>query len=65
MSKTGICKFFNAEKGFGFITNEETGKDIFVHATGISADYLNEGDQVKYDEVEGKKGICADNVQLV
>jgi CspA family cold shock protein len=63
--KKGTLKFFNSEKGFGFITNKETGKDIFVHATGINADYLNEGDEVTYNEAEGKKGICAENVELV
>lgn len=63
--KKGTLKFFNSEKGFGFITNEETSKDIFVHATGIKADILNEGDQVTYIEVDGKKGICAAEVELL
>lgn len=63
--KKGRLKFFNSEKGFGFITNEETGKDIFVHASGIDADYINEGDLVIYNEVEGRKGICAEGVNLV
>lgn len=62
--KKGKLKFFNSEKGFGFITNEETGKDIFVHATAISADYLNEGDSVIYNEVEGKRGLVAESVEL-
>ena len=49
----GTVKFFNETKGFGFITNEETGKDIFVHVTGIKGDKLNEGDHVSYEEEEG------------
>jgi cold shock protein len=59
---TGKVKFFNEEKGFGFITNDDSGKDIFVHATGIKADKLNEGDSVSYEEEEGRKGIVATNV---
>lgn len=51
----GTVKFFIESKGFGFITNNETGKDIFVHATGLDGVKLNEGDKVEYDEEEGKK----------
>jgi len=53
--QTGTVKFFNETKGFGFITNEDTGKDIFVHATGIKVENLNEGDRVSYEEEEGRK----------
>ncbi|CCG54395.1 Probable cold shock protein [Flavobacterium indicum GPTSA100-9 = DSM 17447] len=61
----GTVKFFNETKGFGFITNEETGKDIFVHVTGIKGDKLNEGDHVSYEEEEGRKGIVATNVVII
>lgn len=59
---TGTVKFFNESKGYGFITNDETGKDIFVHASGIKAEELREGDKVSYEEEEGRKGIVATDV---
>ena len=43
---TGTVKFFNGSKGFGFITNDETGEDIFVHVTSLDGINLNEGDKV-------------------
>jgi CspA family cold shock protein len=63
--QTGTVKFFNEEKGFGFITNDETGKDIFVHATGLRVDSLNEGDKVQFEEEEGRKGIVAAQVVVI
>jgi len=51
----GKVKFFNESKGYGFITNDETGEDIFVHVTGLNGESLNEGDEVEYNEEEGKK----------
>ena len=63
--QTGTVKFFNETKGFGFITNEDTGKDIFVHATGNKVENLNEGDRVSYEEEEGRKGIVATNVVIL
>ena len=63
--QTGTVKFFNEEKGFGFITNDETGKDIFVHATGLRVDSLNEGDKVQFEEEEGRKGIVAAQVEVI
>lgn len=62
---TGTVKFFNESKGYGFITNDETGKDIFVHATALHGLELREGDQVSFEEEEGKKGIVAAQVQLL
>ncbi|MCC1484350.1 cold-shock protein [Winogradskyella immobilis] len=62
---TGTVKFFNDSKGFGFITNEETGKDIFVHVSNLNGVELREGDQVEYNEEEGRKGMVAANVQVL
>jgi len=65
MSIKGTVKWFNNEKGFGFITREDGGKDCFVHHTAISGDgyrSLNEGDRVEFDEVQGAKGPAAANV---
>lgn len=61
--RTGKVKFFIESKGFGFITDDETGKDIFVHITGLnSGANLSEGDKVSYVEQDGKKGKVAANV---
>jgi len=62
---TGTVKFFNGSKGYGFITNDETGEDIFVHATALNGIELNEGDKVEYLEEEGRKGMVAGQVQVV
>ncbi|MFK7947859.1 MAG: cold-shock protein [Saprospiraceae bacterium] len=60
----GTVKFFNESKGFGFITNEDSGRDIFVHVSGLLDD-LREGDKVEYDEAEGRKGMNAVNVRVL
>ena len=59
----GTVKFFNESKGFGFIT-QESGKDIFVHVSGLIDD-IREGDEVEYEVTEGKKGLNAVDVQRV
>ncbi|HKL02164.1 MAG: cold-shock protein [Cryomorphaceae bacterium] len=59
----GIVKFFNSSKGYGFITEEDSGKEIFVHISGLIDD-VKENDQVTYDVKEGKKGLNAVNVKL-
>lgn len=61
----GTVKFFNESKGYGFITNDETGEDIFVHVTGLNEETLNEGDNVEYEIGEGRKGPVATDVTLV
>ena len=58
----GASLAFNESKGYGFITDDETGKDIFVHASGMKVESLNEGDSVSHEEEEGRKGIVATNV---
>ena len=59
----GTVKFFNEAKGFGFITPEDGGKDVFVHVNGLNDD-IREGDKVSYDVEEGKKGPNAVNVNV-
>jgi len=61
---TGTVKFFNEAKGFGFITPDDGGKDIFVHANGL-IDEIREGDKVSYDTEEGRKGLNAIEVKVV
>ena len=59
---SGKVKFFNTEKGYGFITPDEGGKDVFVHKTG-TRDPLWEGDAVTYELEDGPKGLNAVNVK--
>jgi len=64
---SGKVKWFDAKKGFGFIA-EDTGKDVFVHHSGIKGTgfkILNEGEQVTFDVVVGDKGPKAENVNRV
>ena len=60
----GTVKFFNESKGFGFITPEDGGKDVFVHVNGLNESTLYEGDNVSYDVEEGRKGLNAVNVTV-
>ena len=59
----GTVKFFNNSKGFGFITPDDGGKDVFVHQNGLN-DEINEGDKVSYDVEETPKGLSATNVTV-
>ena len=60
--KTGVVKFYNEAKGFGFIKSEN-GEEIFVHATGLQEE-IREDDNVVFDVQEGKRGVNAVNVKL-
>lgn len=59
---TGKVKFYNEAKGFGFIIDDESQNDVFVHATGL-VDKVEQNDNVSYDVKEGKKGLNAINVK--
>ncbi|SDC67121.1 cold-shock protein [Williamwhitmania taraxaci] len=61
--KKGKVKFFNESKGFGFISDSESDKEYFVHATGL-VDKVKDGDDVTFELQEGKKGLNAVNVRL-
>ncbi len=63
---TGVVKFFNSEKGYGFIAPDDGGKDVFVHFSGIAGNgyrSLDEGQKVEFDVAPGKKGDEAQNVR--
>jgi len=60
---TGKVKFFNDEKGFGFITPDDGSKDIFVHVSAVENGTLAENDTVSYEIGEGQKGPCAVQVR--
>lgn len=68
MRSIGTVKWFNDDKGFGFITPEGAGKDCFVHHSAIQGSgfkSLAEGDRVEFDIVQGQKGPAAENVTKV
>ena len=60
---TGKIKWFNDEKGYGFIEPDERGKDLFVHHSETEGYALDEGDAVEYEVGEGHKGPCATKVK--
>lgn len=68
MRSTGTVKWFNEAKGFGFITPDDGGRDIFVHYTAIQTEgfrTLAEGEKVEYDVVQRQKGPAAENVTRI
>ena len=60
----GTVKFFNDSKGFGFIIDEESKKEYFVHVSGL-IDEIKEGDNVEFELTEGRKGLNAVNVKVI
>jgi CspA family cold shock protein len=60
----GTIKFFNEAKGFGFITPDNGGADLFVHVTGLNGQ-VRENDKVSYDVTDGQKGPTATNVNVI
>lgn len=62
--KNGTVKFFNESKGFGFISEDDSNKEHFVHVSGL-IDEIREGDEVEFELTEGKKGLNAVNVKVV
>jgi cold shock protein len=64
MQKEGTVKFFNNQKGFGFISQNDDRNEIFVHVTGLIDD-IRENDRVAYDVEDGRKGLNAINVKVI
>jgi cold shock protein len=64
MKETGTVKFFNASKGFGFITSSK-GKDYFIHISGLNGITLTDGARVEFETRQGQKGLEAFNVTLL
>ncbi|MAS29367.1 MAG: cold-shock protein [Flavobacteriaceae bacterium] len=62
---TGTVKFFNVSKGYGFITNDETSEDIFVHVSALEGLTIKEGDKVEYTEEDGDKGKLASKISIL
>jgi len=65
---TGTVKWFNDEKGFGFISQEGGGEDLFAHFKDIKSEgfkSLKEGQRVKFDAVKGQKGMQASNIEVL
>lgn len=64
-TNTGIVKFYNQEKRFGFITPDEGSKDVFVHLNGVKSGNLVEGAKVQFETESTPKGLSAINVEVI
>lgn len=62
--KTGTVKFFNEEKGFGFIIQDDGSEDVFVHKSGLT-ETIHENDKVEFDLTQGRKGMNAVDVKII
>ena len=68
MSSTGTVKWFNESKGYGFITQDDSGPDVFAHfraIVGTGFKTLVEGQRVRFDVSQGNKGLQADNIEVI
>ena len=63
--KTGTVKFFNETKGFGFITDDATREEFFVHVTALNGAQIQQNDKVEFETQDGRKGVNAVNVRRV
>lgn len=64
--QTGTVKFFNESKGFGFIIDDASKQEVFVHVSGLGAQVtIRENDSVSFETIEGKKGLNAVNVKKI
>jgi CspA family cold shock protein len=63
--QTGIVKFFNETKGFGFVVDDTSGQEIFLHVTGLNGTKVRENDRIEFQTVEGRKGLNAVNVKRI
>ncbi len=61
--QTGTVKFFNATKGYGFIKDDDSNQEIFVHITGLLDQGIKENDRVSFETMDGRKGKNAVNVK--
>jgi len=64
MQKEGTVKFFNNQKGFGFISQTDSNTEVFVHSTGL-IDEIRENDRVSFEVENGRKGLNAVNVKVI
>ena len=62
---TGSVKFYNLQKGFGFLKEDNTGEEYFVHATSLDGNTIYENDKVSFELTEGRKGLNAINVKVI
>ena len=62
--RTGVVKFFNVTKGYGFIKEDESSNEVFVHQTGLK-EQVRENDRVAFETTQGKKGVNAINVKKI
>ena len=63
--KKGTVKFFNETKGFGFVVDDTSGQEIFLHVTGLNGTKFRENDRIEFETVEGRKGLNAVNVKRI
>ena len=62
---TGTVKWFNPNKGFGFIQQDDASKDVFVHANELNGVYIKEGDKIEFDIIDAEKGLSAQNIKTL